>query len=470
MERNREYKTLEEAFNALPESTREHCLRVEKYADLIFMELCATEEYLINMNSRSRLKTENRGAIRLAARYHDIGKVLIPEIYHEYDEEYVPEELALYRRHSIAGEELVHQVLQRQGGVLTIEADIICESVERHHECWDGSGYPLGTKGEGTPVVGRIVAVANALDKILMEEHDETPVSTAVEAMMYDSGSLYDPVIMGLLYDAKYKIDRVFSEYRAQSRAIEPTVKVIKRKSSRPFFLKYRPIIDINDKKVLATESLMQFKRGRDEVGFADVEELLRQNKNIYEVGLCFMLEASDTVRRLKTCGIGGSYLTLRCVPGFFKRRGMATAVINMVVETESDPSALCMIIDPADLAGGASANVLENCKKLRDAGFKLMYTGSTLKETDIELLKQIMVTHIKLDAADIETSDSIHKLIIMYDELHLSIISDGVDKKRLIRSIHINQVEIATGDLISEFEAEDDFVMRELAAADQTY
>ncbi len=470
MERNREFNSLESVFAALPEKLQEHSMRVEKYADLIFMELCAAEEYLINLNSRVRLKTENRSVIGLAARYHDLGKVFLPEIYHDYNEEYVPEELALYRRHSAAGEELVRKVTENKSGIVPMTVDVICESVGRHHERWDGKGYPIGTRDEGTPVVARIVAVADALDHRLMTTRDENPVHTVIERMMYDSGSAYDPVIMGLLYDAKYKVDRIFSLYREQSRAIAQTPKIIKRKASRPLYLKYRPIIDLNTKKVIATEAKMKFKRGRDEVGFEEVVELLRQNKNIYDAGLCFVLEAADAARRFKTCEIGGEYLTLECVTGFFRRRGMATAVIKMVNEIECEPAKLCFMINPRDMVDGATANIVENCKKLRAAGFKVMYTGTSVADTDIEMLRKMCITHIKLDAADIETTDSIHKLIIMYDDLKLSIISDGLDKKRLVKSLHINQVEIATGNLVSDFETEDNFVTREIAVAEKVY
>ena len=35
-----------------------------------------------------------------------------------------------------------------------------------HHEKFDGSGYPLGLKGEAIPLVGRIVAVADVFDAL----------------------------------------------------------------------------------------------------------------------------------------------------------------------------------------------------------------------------------------------------------------------------------------------------------------
>ncbi len=36
----------------------------------------------------------------------------------------------------------------------------------RHHEKWDGTGYPLGLKGEQIPLTARIFAVADVWDAL----------------------------------------------------------------------------------------------------------------------------------------------------------------------------------------------------------------------------------------------------------------------------------------------------------------
>ena len=45
----------------------------------------------------------------------------------------------------------------------------LVDIVRQHHECWDGSGYPRGLKGEGISIGARIVAVANDLDILTMK-------------------------------------------------------------------------------------------------------------------------------------------------------------------------------------------------------------------------------------------------------------------------------------------------------------
>jgi putative two-component system response regulator len=36
----------------------------------------------------------------------------------------------------------------------------------RHHECWDGCGYPSGLKGEEIPLSARIVSVIDVFDSL----------------------------------------------------------------------------------------------------------------------------------------------------------------------------------------------------------------------------------------------------------------------------------------------------------------
>jgi len=47
--------------------------------------------------------------------------------------------------------------------------DVVRDIVTQHHECWDGSGYPEGLKGEEISIGGRIVAVGNDLDILTMK-------------------------------------------------------------------------------------------------------------------------------------------------------------------------------------------------------------------------------------------------------------------------------------------------------------
>jgi HD-GYP domain-containing protein (c-di-GMP phosphodiesterase class II) len=67
-----------------------------------------------------------------------------------------------------------------------------------HHEKWDGTGYPLGLKGEQIPLSARIFAVIDVWDA-LISERPYRPAWSVEEATMYikeQSNSHFDPRVV----------------------------------------------------------------------------------------------------------------------------------------------------------------------------------------------------------------------------------------------------------------------------------
>ncbi|MDD5731759.1 MAG: HD domain-containing protein [Patescibacteria group bacterium] len=70
-----------------------------------------------------------------------------------------------------------------------------------HHEHWDGTGYPLGIKGEDIPEVARMMAVIDALDAIMSErsyKKGET-LSEALKRIRDGAGSQFDPAMVTMV-------------------------------------------------------------------------------------------------------------------------------------------------------------------------------------------------------------------------------------------------------------------------------
>ncbi len=67
-----------------------------------------------------------------------------------------------------------------------------------HHEAWDGSGYPQGLAGQRIPLVGRIVAVADAYDAMTTDRayRKALPHVIACGEMERCSGTQFDPEIV----------------------------------------------------------------------------------------------------------------------------------------------------------------------------------------------------------------------------------------------------------------------------------
>ncbi|PKM77103.1 MAG: hypothetical protein CVU90_08870 [Firmicutes bacterium HGW-Firmicutes-15] len=99
---------------------------------------------------------ENKiGDLQLLAQFHDIGKVGIPDSILFKPTFLVPEEIIEIQRHS----EIGYRIAMAAPDLVPV-ADWIL----KHHEWWNGQGYPLGLKGEEIPMECRILAIADAYD------------------------------------------------------------------------------------------------------------------------------------------------------------------------------------------------------------------------------------------------------------------------------------------------------------------
>ena len=72
------------------------------------------------------------------------------------------------------------------------------EIVLTHQECYDGSGYPRGLKGEQIPLGARIFAVADTLDAMISDRpyRKALPISAARDEIERYAGTQFDPQVV----------------------------------------------------------------------------------------------------------------------------------------------------------------------------------------------------------------------------------------------------------------------------------
>ena len=78
----------------------------------------------------------------------------------------------------------------------------------RHHERWDGSGYPDALKGESIPLPARIVAAADVFDALTSERPYKrawTP-DEAFDYMNAHRGTLFDPACVDVILGNQARI------------------------------------------------------------------------------------------------------------------------------------------------------------------------------------------------------------------------------------------------------------------------
>ncbi len=159
------------------EDTAVHLKHVSAYTALIAGGMGLSEQEIEN--------------IRYASPLHDIGKVGIPDAILLKPAKLTPQEYEVMKKHAFYGEKILSEAE-------TPLLRIACQIAGCHHEKFDGTGYPAGTKGAQIPLYARIMAVADVFDALCMHRVYKpawTP-EKARDLIRSESGKAFDPAVV----------------------------------------------------------------------------------------------------------------------------------------------------------------------------------------------------------------------------------------------------------------------------------
>jgi diguanylate cyclase (GGDEF)-like protein/PAS domain S-box-containing protein len=151
--------------------------------------------------------------LALAGVLHDVGKIRTPDAVLRKPGPLTAEERRVMRLHTVHGEAMLagpdFYRLARQ-------------AARSHHERWDGSGYPDGLVGLSIPEPARIVAVADVFDALITSRvyKPAWPVERAVREIIAQSGSAFDPRVVGA-FEALWRSGRLPERERSDA-TLEP--------------------------------------------------------------------------------------------------------------------------------------------------------------------------------------------------------------------------------------------------------
>ncbi len=151
-------------------------------------------EMTVKLARKVGMLTTNPLHIRRGATLHDIGKMGIPDHILHKPGPLSEEEWAIMRKHPLFASDLLSPI-----EYLRPARDIPCY----HHERWDGSGYPIGLKGEEIPLAARLFAIVDVYDALISERLYRSAWSkqTAINYIQEQAGILFDPAIVPAFLD-----------------------------------------------------------------------------------------------------------------------------------------------------------------------------------------------------------------------------------------------------------------------------
>ncbi|BAH77155.1 HD domain-containing phosphohydrolase [Solidesulfovibrio magneticus] len=145
--------------------------------------------------------------LRVAASMHDIGKVGIPDDILKKPGRLTSEEYEIIKEHTVIGASIL---AGSQFEVISMAHDIAL----RHHEKWDGSGYPGGLIGTAIPVSARIVSIVDVFDALANDRIYRPALSReqVLDIMLEGRERHFDPNILDLFFSLLPDIFRIQAE------------------------------------------------------------------------------------------------------------------------------------------------------------------------------------------------------------------------------------------------------------------
>jgi HD-GYP domain-containing protein (c-di-GMP phosphodiesterase class II) len=170
--------------------TFQHSIDVTALGLMIGRRLMGEQGWVDLRGVRQHGKRDERLArLGMGLLLHDIGKLAVPSDILNKPGKLTESEWEIIRTHPRAGLDLIRDS--------SAWCPLVHAVVLRHHERWDGSGYPDGKQAEEIHEMARIAAVADVYDAITSERvySPARPPHEAVRAILDGAGILFDPVV-----------------------------------------------------------------------------------------------------------------------------------------------------------------------------------------------------------------------------------------------------------------------------------
>lgn len=198
------------------------------------------------------LSTDNLLVLGKAALLHDLGWAEMPYLIKSLTRN--AQEEKLYREHPTYGYHI-----SKEGGI----SDEVAKIIKSHHECWNGSGYPQGTRGDDIPIASRIIAVCETYDRIMRQEG--LPPYQSIEYLYGYSDELFDAKVVQLFVES-IPLYPLGSFVRLSTKEVGVIVNIRKNKGPRPVVMvHYTPfnqqmtpkIVDLGKQRTIFIEKVL---------------------------------------------------------------------------------------------------------------------------------------------------------------------------------------------------------------------
>ncbi|HAJ95647.1 MAG TPA: hypothetical protein DCP02_05365, partial [Actinobacteria bacterium] len=147
------------------------------------------QSFALKLGKILNFSNDRLNELSLLSSLHDIGKIAVADNIILKPSKLTRKEYELIKKHS----EIGFRIASSNPSLASIAKGILS-----HHERWDGTGYPMGLKGEAIPIIARIIAIVDAYDAMTNDRPYRKAHSKeyAIKELSKYSGRQFDPVLV----------------------------------------------------------------------------------------------------------------------------------------------------------------------------------------------------------------------------------------------------------------------------------
>jgi diguanylate cyclase (GGDEF)-like protein len=149
------------------------------------------QDLIVALARACDIKEADLPDLELFAQFHDIGKVGIPDRLLNKPDKLTADERSEMQAHSEIGYRIAKS---------SQELSPIADWILKHHESFDGSGYPLGLAGADIPLACRMLAIVDTYDAITSDRpyRKAAGAEAALTEIQRCAGTQFDPELVGI--------------------------------------------------------------------------------------------------------------------------------------------------------------------------------------------------------------------------------------------------------------------------------
>jgi len=189
--------SLLEASKLKDNDTGKHIVRVNFYSERLAREL-------YNRPGYEEVDRDFIEDIGFLASMHDVGKIGTPDDILNKEGPLSDWEWTIMKEHTKNGAFILS----------TYPNPMARENALKHHERWDGTGYPFQLEGPMIPLSARIVTIADVYDALRMKRSYKEAFDheTSIEKMLAWKGKNFDPQLFDVFMTIQSDFEKIYAD------------------------------------------------------------------------------------------------------------------------------------------------------------------------------------------------------------------------------------------------------------------